>query len=278
MKDGPEVRLHAADVGRGLHVPALSGMRMSVHDLKRDALKSGAEPLYVRLAQLLREPILSKHVAPGEYLPGEKELAAYFHVSRDTVRHAVSELTKEGLVEVNRGFGVVVVDRQIEAPIVGLSGFVEDMQALGLVPTARVVSVRTITADERTTQELRLPPEAEVVEIRRVRLANDVPISYDITWLPRWIGDKIAGEDLTSEPIFSLLEKKYDIPLLEADYRISAGNADAETSRALQVDENSRILEIERTSYCKDGPIDYERLLFCADRLKFRMRLKRARP
>lgn len=257
-------------------------MRMSVQLLQQERLHDGPEPLYAQIARALKEPILTQQVTPGMLLPGESDLAAFFHVSRDTVRHAVRELTNEGLVAASRGFGIAVLERPMERPIeaelAGLTGFAEDMGALGLTPSARLISIRTVAPDERTRDELQLrASQSEVVEIRRVRLANDVPISYDITWLPKWIGDKIAGDDLESEPIFSLLEKKYGLPLTEADYRITACDADYETSGALGIEEGSRILEIERTSFTADGPIDYERLLYCADRLKFRLRLKRNR-
>jgi GntR family transcriptional regulator len=253
-------------------------MRMSVQLLRRDRLNAGPEPLYAQIARALKEPILSNQVAPGTLLPGENELAAYFSVSRDTVRHAVRELTSEGLVAASRGFGIAIRERPIEAELAGLTGFAEDMDALGLTPSSRLISIRTVAPDERTREELQLGDSQEdVVEIRRVRLANDVPISYDITWLPKWIGEKIAGDDLEAEPIFSLLEKKYRLPLTEADYRVTAGDADSEVSAALGIEAGSRILEIERTSFTADGPIDYERLLYCADRFKFRMRLKRNR-
>lgn len=249
---------------------------MSVQVLRRDRLTAGPEPLYAQIARELKEPILRRQVEPGDLLPGELDLAAYFKVSRDTVRHAVRELTTSGLVAPSRGLGIAVTGRPIEASIAGLTGFAEDMEALGLTPSSKLLGIRTVAPDERTRAELQLPEtESSVVEIRRIRLANDVPISYDITWLPNWIGERIAGDDLEANPIFALIENKYGIVLTEADYRFSAQAADSEIAAALDLEAGSRILEIERTSFTADGPIDYERLLYCADRLTFRMRLKR---
>jgi GntR family transcriptional regulator len=251
-------------------------MRMSVQALRRDRLRPGPEPLYAQIARELKEPIVTNQVEPGTLLPGENDLAAYFQVSRDTIRHAVRELTNAGLVSVSRGFGIAVQERPIEAELSGLTGFAEDMDALGLVPSSRLIGIQTVVPDDRIREQLRLDASDDAVtEIRRVRLADGVPISYDITWLPKWIGDKIAGDDLESDPIFSLLEKKYGLALIEADYRITACDAESSVASALGIAAGSRILEIERTSYTAGGPIDYERLLYCADRLKFRMRLKR---
>jgi GntR family transcriptional regulator len=57
---------------------------------------------------------------------------------------------------------------------------------------------------------------AVVVRIQRVRLADAVPLSFDETYLPRELGRKIMADDLETEPIFSLLERKYNTPLVEA--------------------------------------------------------------
>jgi GntR family transcriptional regulator len=61
-----------------------------------------------------------------------------------------------------------------------------------------------------------------VVRIQRVRLADSTPSSFDETYLPREIGEKIIENDLEAEPIFSLLEQKYNTPLVEAEYRLEA--------------------------------------------------------
>ena len=47
-------------------------------------------------------------------------------------------------------------------------------------------------------------------------------MSLDETYLPFEIGEKIVTHDLELEPIFTLLEHRYDIPLLEAEYKLEA--------------------------------------------------------
>ena len=74
-----------------------------------------------------------------------------------------------------------------------------------------------------------------MVRIQRVRLADDTPLSFDETYLPRAIGEKIMEDDLETEPIFSLLEQKYNKPLVEAEYRLEAVAADAMIARELGI-------------------------------------------
>jgi len=90
-------------------------------------------------------------------------------------------------------------------------------------------------------RQLALTPGTRVVRIQRVRLADSAPLSFDETWLPREIGERILENDLETEPIFSLLEQKYDTPLVEAEYRLEAISADRTVAEALGIGEGADI-------------------------------------
>lgn len=252
-------------------------MRLSVEAIQNALSPSSPEPLYFQIVRLVKDGIAKGRLKSGQFLPGEPDLARHLGVSRDTIRHAVRRLIAEGILEIQRGRGTIIGEQPIEQELVGLTGFVEDMLVLGLEPSARLLSVRKVPPTARVKEHLGLTGDAEVVEIRRVRLANDAPISYDVTWLPCSIGDRVAAEDLERSPIFSILEDKYGIPLTEADYRIKARRAAREVAEALNLRAGSPVLEIERTSFTAQGPIDHEQLFYRADRITFRMRLKRKR-
>jgi len=234
------------------------------------------EPLYGRVEAELATEITTGLVMPGEQMPTEDGLIARFGVSRITVRRAVANLAARGLVEVRRGKGTFVAHRKITQELTELSGFVEDMQALGRHPTARVMDKRVVPATEAAARQLGLMVGASVMRIQRVRLADGVGMSFDETYLPLEIGREIVTNDLEVEPIFALLEEKYDIPLVEAEYRLEAVAAEAEVAAALQIEMGSPIFMIERTSYSTGGrPVDYERLHYRGDLIRFVTRLAR---
>jgi len=234
------------------------------------------EPLYGRVEAELAAEIAAGVVAPGEQMPTEDGLIARFGVSRITVRRAVANLTARGLVEVRRGKGTFVAHRKITQELTELSGFVEDMQALGRHPTARLVDKRVVPATDAAARQLGVMVGASVMRIQRVRLADGVGMSFDESYLPLEIGRKIVTNDLEVEPIFALLEEKYEIPLVEAEYRLEAVAAEAEVAAALQIEKGSPIFMIERTSYSTGGrPVDYERLHYRGDLIRFVTRLAR---
>jgi GntR family transcriptional regulator len=246
-----------------------------------DVSMSGAlnSLLYSRIEAVLASEITDGDLKVGDQLPTEDNLIARFEVSRITVRRAIQNLVSRGLVEIRRGKGTFVAAPKITQELTELSGFVEDMHALGRKPTARVIGKEIVTADATVAEHLALTRGARVVRIRRVRLADGVPVSFDETFLPLEIGRKIITNNLKVEPIFSLLERKYDVPLIEAEYKLDAMAADPEIAAALEVKQRSPIFRIERTSYSTGSrPVDYERLHYRGDLVRFVTRLVRKVP
>jgi GntR family transcriptional regulator len=237
---------------------------------------ASALPLYAQLEAALAAEIAAGLLEQGGQLPPEESLVQRFEVSRTTVRQAVQRLITRGLVEIRRGKGTFVARPKLTQELTALTGFVEDMTALGRHPTARLLDKKIITAPERVAHQLALRAGAEVVRIRRVRLADGAPVSFDETYLPRAIGEKVMNDDLEAEPIFALLEAKYGIPLVEAEYRLEAVVAKGSIARAIGVEVGSPIFLIERTSFAAKGrPVDYEKLYYRGDQIRFVTRLPR---
>lgn len=236
-------------------------------------------PLYAQLEAQIAAGIANGDFPVGTRLPTEDDLIKRFNVSRTTVRKAIQNLAGRALVEIRRGTGTFVTQPRITQELTELTGFVEDMQALGHEPTARLIDRTVVVANDEVARQLALAAGTRVMRIRRVRLANRVAMSLDETYLPLEIGEKIVTHDLEVEPIFTLLEQRYGIALVDAEYRLEAASANQEVAAALDIDAGSPIFLIERTSYSAGGvPIDYEKLHYRGDLIRFTTRLARHRP
>ena len=236
-------------------------------------------PLYARLETELADAIAAGDFPVGSRLPTETELGERYRASRTTVRKAIENLVARGLVEIRRGTGTFVTPPRITQELTELTGFVEDMEALGHTASAKLLDCLIVAAAADVAAQLAVAPGTEVMRIRRLRLANGIVLSLDETYLPRDIGDRIVSHDLDTEPIFSLLEQRYGIPLVEADYRLEAALADQEVAAALTVPAGSPVFLIERTSYSTAGrPVDYEKLHYRGDLIRFTTRLARRKP
>ena len=236
-------------------------------------------PLYAQVENVILDRISAGALPPETRLPSEDELVQEYAVSRTTIRAAIQSLIQRGLVEIRRGKGTFVTQPKITQELTELTGFVEDMQALGRHAKAKVLAQQVVAANPIVARQLALPQGTPVVRIQRVRLADAVPLSFDETYLPKQLGEKVMADNLETEPIFSLLEQKYRTPLVEAEYRLEAICADPTVAAALCIDAGSPIFLIERTSYSiGHRPVDYEKLHYRGDQIRFVTRLQRRKP
>lgn len=237
---------------------------------------STAVRLYSRIREDLRASITSGAWQPNDRLPSESELITRYSVSRITVRQALSDLQRDGLIFKVAGKGSFVAPAKPFQELTRLQGFAEAMGALGHATFNRVLSVRATPAPTDVAQRLLLPADEPVIEIRRVRHVGPLPVSLDLTWLPLAIGQRVAREDLAGRDIFNILETDCGLPLGHADLVVDAVLADAEQAALLGVHRGAPLLHIERLTHGADGrPLDHEHLFCRPDNFQYRLRVHR---
>ena len=84
-------------------------------------------PLYYQLEQALRTVIASGSWSPGSLICSERELMQAAGVSRATVRQAIRNLMREGLLERVHGRGTFVARSKIEQEMRSVYSFAEQM-------------------------------------------------------------------------------------------------------------------------------------------------------
>ncbi|MBI0329406.1 GntR family transcriptional regulator [Burkholderia plantarii] len=236
-------------------------------------------PLYEQIKDALRARILDGSYAPHSRMPSESELCLMYGVSRITVRQALGDLQKEGLVFRLHGKGTFVSKPKAFQNVASLQGFAEAMSSMGYEIVNQLRSLRTVKADRRVAAKLGLPEGASVTEIHRVRLLNREPVSLEVTWVPEALGRRLANADLATRDIFLILENDCGVPLGHADLSIDAILADDDIVAALRVEDGSPVLRIERLTHDEAGrPVDYEHLYFRGDAFQYRLRVDRRKP
>jgi len=63
---------------------------------------------YEQIVKWIKDQIVSGDLTDGSKIKSENELVSMFHVSRQTVRHAISVLEQEGIVDRRRGSGTYI--------------------------------------------------------------------------------------------------------------------------------------------------------------------------
>jgi DNA-binding GntR family transcriptional regulator len=167
-------------------------------DIRLD--RSSSVPLYHQLASSIEQAITSGELAPGDRLENELSLTNRLGLSRPTARQAIQELVKKGLLVRKRGVGTQVVRSQFRRDE-RLSSLNEDLAKAGRVPSTRLLafSVGPLAEDVRDALDTVDVTEGDFVTLRRLRLADDVPLAILTNYLParfdiaRFAADVIAA-------------------------------------------------------------------------------------
>ncbi|HEY8938619.1 MAG TPA: GntR family transcriptional regulator [Cellvibrio sp.] len=235
-------------------------------------------PLYNQLKELLRAQILDGTYPAESRMPSESELGDQFQVSRITVRQALGDLQKEGLIFKIHGKGTFVAKPKAFQNVSTLQGLAEFLSQLGHEVINQLLGVKFIAADARIAERLQLNEGDRVAEIKRVRLINREPVSLEISYVLADIGEKLQKADLITRDIFLILENDLQLNLGHADLAIDAVLADSELTNALNVEEGAPIMRIERLTHTAVGqPIDFEFLYYRGDAFQYRFRIDRQR-
>ena len=140
--------------------------------------------LWRQIARAIEDEIASGTLAPGARLPTEAQLAARFAVNRHTVRRALEELSRGGLVRVEQGRGSFVAEDVLDYAVASRTRFSEWIRKHNKEPSGQVLALREIAADTIISAGLALRPGAKAVMLERLGFADGRPVSLANHYFP----------------------------------------------------------------------------------------------
>jgi GntR family transcriptional regulator len=158
----------------------------------------GDLPLYERVRQAIAASITDGTYAPGDRLPSESRLAEDLGVNRLTVRRAIEELARAGVVESRQGSGTYVSAPIVRLPlsqrlstdslVAGLTGQIAEH---GL--TYEDVFLRAAKVNSpHLNESLELPP-GPLWRVDNALVVNRVAWMWSSSWFPRSLLADPAG-------------------------------------------------------------------------------------
>ena len=212
----------------------------------------------------------------GDAIPPERRLAVMLGVSRPTLRAAIDELVREGLLHRRHGSGTYVAEPKIALPLT-MTSFTEDMARRGMRASSHVLSFEAMTAGAKLGRHLRISPIDEVWAVRRLRLADDVTMAIEFLHVPRRLLPELRREDLVEHSFYRLLQDRHGIVIASGIQTIEPTLVNEEEAEMLAVPVHSPAFLFERTTESERGEvIEYVRSLYRGDRYRLVTELRPA--
>ncbi len=208
--------------------------------------KNGFIPLYYQIQRALMEKIHSGELSEGDLLASEEELARSYKVSRMTARQALHGLKARGYALSQKGRGTFVTKPKLEKNIMHLRGFTEDMKQRGMVPSSQLLEQTVVRATEDLADSLKIEPEASVMKLRRLRLADGIPMALEVSHIPLRQFPGLERINFAKQSLYFILRENYGVRVAWADEIIEALPATREESELLTIPRRASVLSISR--------------------------------
>ncbi len=231
-------------------------------------------PRYRRVAARLRADILAGRLVGGQRLDSELTLAHDLAVSRITVRRALALLQREGLIVTRRGEGSFVQVPRVRQMLARLETLDETIANQGMTSSTRVLAFLFAAPSERVRLALALPPDGEVLVVRRLHVVEGEALAHVEMSLPASVGTLLSRHDVETRPLYQLLPERAGITIVAASQGVRAEGATEAVAVALGIPKGAPVLVCERVSHAAGGePVNHTLFTYRADRFEFRATL-----
>ena len=219
---------------------------------------------------------LIEQLGVGEAIPSERQLSGTFGVSRLTVRAALDELVREGLLVRRHGSGTFVSEPKIAQELT-MTSFTEEMRRRGMTPASRTLDLRITPAGAHLGRLLHVSPSEPVVIIDRLRLADRETMAIETLHVREALVPNLSARDLERQSFYEILLGRYGIDIVGGLQTIEPTVTNEVESEALGVPLHSPAFLFERTTRSQSGEIvEYVRSIYRGDRYKLVTELNRS--
>lgn len=227
-------------------------------------------PMYAQVEEILERYMDQRQMQPGERFPGEFDLMAAFGLSRATVRQAIERLVDKGRLVRERGKGTFVSAPKVAGELPFLMSLTDEMARRGIKLRGEVIRAAWVVPEPDAQEALRVAPGEKVLEVERVRWAEELPLFHSISYLPAWTG--LRPDDPLDGSLYHLMRERSGIRPGTGTLIIEAGAARAAEARRLHMKAGHPVLRNRRVIYDTSGrAIEYVRGTFPADRYQHRL-------
>ena len=242
----------------------------------KDIDKQSRLPLYFQLEELIKKAITTGELKPGDMIPTEWEIIDYFKLSRTTVRQALSDLVNENLLYRKKGIGTFISKPKIDLQYMGnMVSYNEQISSMGLIPSTKVLKFEVIAADEFLAKEMGLSNGDKVIELVRLRFADEEPIAVVQSYLPYDLCNYILDVDMENNSLYQILSSQKNTTVVLVERVVEAKIVSREDSKLLNVEKGFPVQSFLNKAFNEEGRVlEYCSSRYRGDRNKFYIEVK----
>ena len=217
------------------------------------------QPLYKQVYAVLVQRIAEGAWRPAQALPSEHELAGELGVSQGTVRKAMDALAAENLILRQQGKGSYVAEHTQEHALFRFFRLARPSPDRGrITPQLGEEKLRRRPANETERSRLELRKNAQVIELRRTRLIDEIPKVIEKIILPLGLFPGIDKQQALPNTLYSLYQGVYGVSIAVAKEELRAVLANKGDAKELQIEPGTPLLQIDRIAVALDGqPVEW---------------------
>lgn len=207
---------------------------------------SGRIPQHRKLYEILRKHITDGVYREGDLLPSENELCQLYSMTRPTVRQSLSKLASDGYIRKHQGKGSIVHQLPKDIGILSVSGTTTAVGDRNLKTRIIVKPMIMPWPDDFMFTLSELEKESGCVYMERLRLLENSPIFYDISYITNLNLPRITSRQFEDRSLFQVLREYYSVEVRGGEQRIRAISATGRTGRFLRIAKGQPVLHLER--------------------------------
>jgi len=230
------------------------------------------QPLYARLRDALRADILQGRLQIHDKLPSEHQLGEAHGVSRITVRQALGDLEREGLITRLQGKGAYVSAPRTSQSLQRLQGMTEALTSQGQVVHNQRLSMKPVRATAQVSRQLALSPGEKVYRLMTLRYVDRKAVSVNCSYYPLPLGERMVRLDLSGRDVIDVLEHDLGLRVTQAQLEITAVPMPLREARWLKDLEGRPALRVHRLLLDdRQRPLQIETALHRAEDFSYKL-------
>lgn len=194
----------------------------------------------------------------GDKIPSERQLCLDYGVSRTTIRNAIGDLVNSGLIIQIQGKGSFVTGKHnLRDNLSNYYSFTQRTRANGMVPRSEIIDFRIKKATKDLAKQMKLNNMDLIIELVRLRLADDEPMMYETTYIPYERFTNISRELAGKKPLYDIFDES-NAKIFTVNERFSVAKLTNKLANFLGQKADAPSLKITRKSFdFDDNLVEY---------------------